>query len=591
MMKKENVIYFLFPLIFVFYFFFMKGRIGFWEGANFFLLNGEYAGEFISKPGGWSEWLGNLLTQFYKWPFAGAFILTLLPFGVYVFTRGIIRKLEIPSNWLFAAVLPFMGIWGLQCYMDVTLGEMLKPFFFYLFLWGYLTVSCQWIRYLVFSLLFPLAYLLLSTGGCVFLYVAYIMYECLNVKGNYRFGICVFWGLLLAVYPHLWQRWMCLMPSEKLYALSGIKDGDEFKSIFIFLYGYGVLLLGIAYIGRKMKKKGKRFFFLMQMLLIIAGCVWGVTRLYQRNTENLLQMDQAALNEEWDKVLEIAGDGTKLSREGLYYVSLALASRGELGEKLFDYPVWGIGCLYLPRTADYMTNIFGGEFYNRLKLPNEGIHWIFQASVASPMGMSIRTLKRLIDLNIQKGDSLLADRYLTTLEYSMLNDGWIKERRAILADPNREQVPSMEDNDFFIGGRPFLSDMARVLDGGRSMNMTLDYILCGLLLNKDLGKFVQIFTRFYPVKTGKRVPKVYEEALLVAITTGNAGIEKNYTISPERRKLFGDFNALMNTCGKNKESAKIVMKGFKNTWWYYFRFGEQKMMDMQGNLLEEYQRR
>lgn len=591
MMKKENIVYFLFPLIFIFYFFCMRGHIGFWEESGFFLLNEEYAKQFISKPGGWSDWLGDFFTQFYKWRFVAALILTVMPLAVYVFTRGIVKKLEIPANWLIVAVLPFMGIWGLQCYMGVVLGEILKLFFFYFLLWGYTMVSCQRMRFLIFSLLFPFIYMLASTGGCVFLYLTYVGYELLYGKGRYRFGVLLFWVLLLGVYPYLWQRWMHLIPAEKLYSLSDIKNGDGFKSVFMFLYGYGILLLGVAYVGKKMKKRGMRFFFLVQMLLIMAGCTWGVVRFYQSDTESLLRIDQAAQKGEWEKLLEMAGDGTKLNREGLYYVNLALANRGELGEKIFDYPVWGIGCLYLPRTAEYMTNVFGGEFYYRLGIPNESIHWTFQASVASPMGMNFRTLKRLIDLNVQKGDTLLANRYLAMLEYSMLNGEWIRERRAVLDNPDRKQIPALENNDFFIGGRPFLSDMARVLDGGRSMDMTLDYILCGLLLNKDLNKFCQLFTRFYPEKTGKRVPKVYEEALLVAIAMGNSKIENNYTISPERRKLFLDYTALQRTCGKDKESAKVILKEFKNTWWYYFHFGEQKIMDVQGNLLEEYQRR
>lgn len=77
----------------------------------------------------------------------------------------------------------------------------------------------------------------------------------------------------------------------------------------------------------------------------------------------------------------------RFEREELYFVSLALAMRGELGEKLFEYPVWGSGCLYLPRDLDYKNSILGAELYYRLKVPNEAIHWTFQASVASPLGM------------------------------------------------------------------------------------------------------------------------------------------------------------------------------------------------------------
>ncbi|MEI3155456.1 MAG: DUF6057 family protein [Odoribacter sp.] len=71
---------------------------------------------------------------------------------------------------------------------------------------------------------------------------------------------------------------------------------------------------------------------------------------------------------------------------------------------MFEYPVWGSGCLYLPRDLDYKNSILGAELYYRLKVPNEAIYCTFQASVISPLGMDFRVLKRLIDLNIQKRD-------------------------------------------------------------------------------------------------------------------------------------------------------------------------------------------
>ena len=127
--------------------------------------------------------------------------------------------------------------------------------------------------------------------------------------------------------------------------------------------------------------------------------------------------------------------------------------------------------------------------------------------------------------------------------------------------------------------------MARVLDAGRSPEMTLDYILCGLLLNKDLNKFCQLFTHFYPKNGSRKIPKAYEEAILTAVAAGNQDFS-GYTISPDRRKAFADYNALLRHAGKNRKGAAETMKDFKDTWWYYCHFIEPKDMDAKGNLLE-----
>ncbi len=584
MMKKENIVYLLFPLIYLFYFVGMKGHIGFWYGTDWFMANGDYFRQLYLKPGGWSEYLGSFLLQFYKWRWIGALIMTLIPLGVFVLTRKIIGRLGGPGNWLLPAVIPCLLVWGVQCYMGVGLGEVLRILFFYLSLWGYVVITDQRLRCVLFSLLFPFLYLLLSSGGCMFLYATYGLYELFYSKGRARYGYWVLWVFLLSVYPFLWQRWMWIMPDEDLYILSRISSSNASNMIWL-LYGYGFLLTGLAYVGNRISKKGKRLFYLGELAVIVAGCVFGVSYCYQKNTEHFLRMDRAVEYGDWDEVLEVADGLEQWSREEFFYVSLALASKGELAEKLFNYPVWGIGCLYLPRSLEYHISVVGSEFYYRLKIPNEAMHWTLQASIASPQGMNFRTLKRLIDINIQKGDNRLADKYLAIMEQTMLHGEWIRNRRAMMQASQTERVLSDDKIDFFIGGRPFLSDMARVLDAGRSPEMTLDYILCGLLLNKDLNKFCQLFTHFYPKNGSRKIPKAYEEAILTAVAAGNQDFS-GYTISPDRRKAFADYNALLRHAGKNRKGAAETMKDFKDTWWYYCHFIEPKDMDAKGNLLE-----
>ena len=60
----------------------------------------------------------------------------------------------------------------------------------------------------------------------------------------------------------------------------------------------------------------------------------------------------------------------------------------------------------------------------------------------------------------------------------------------------------------------------------------------------------------------------------------------SYTISPDRRRAFADYTALLRHAGKSKKDAAEIMKGFKDSWWYYYHFIEPKDMDLKGNLLE-----
>lgn len=585
-MKKENIVLILFPLVWAFYFFFMKGHIGYWEETNFFQWNSVYWNDFLLKPGGWSEYIGNFLLQFYRWTGLGALLQTLFSLGIFLLLQNSMRKLMGGKISLIVTFIPVILVCYLQLHSQILIGEILKIFFFFLLFWIYLKISKKQWRVLIFTVILPIAYLLLSTGGWALLYITFALYEVQERKENIKWVIALSWLLLVACYPYIWKRWMFFVPENSLYTFSGVEEVNHGQLVEWIIYLYGIFLAFLSRWIVRIHNQVRPIFSTLELIGVVMVYVIVIYVSYPGEKEHFYRIDQAANQGEWDEVLQMAGRGEKLDRNEMYLLCLALANKGELGERLFEYPVWGIGCLYLPRQLDYTTNVLGGEFYYRLKIPNEAIHWTFQASVASRLGMDFRTLKRLIELNIQKGDIILADKYLTILEESLCYKDWCKEKRKkLLQGSGWEMQPDIK-RDFFIGGRPFLSDMARVLDAGRSEDMTLDYILCGLLLNKDLGKFCTLFTGFFPVET-KRIPKAYQEALLVARTMKNSGIaDKNYSFDPEIVKKFEDYNAIFRTYGKNKELGKEMMKNFQHTVWYYFHFIEPRPMDEQGHMLD-----
>lgn len=581
-MKKENWIGVLFLIIWGFWFFLMKGTIGYWGETDFFQCGSHYWNQFQIKPGGWSEYIGHFLLQFYQWTGVGALVQTLIPGAVFMLSRGIGNKLGILKPGLWLSSLPWVVLFGLQVGFRIGLAESLRILFLFLFLWGYLQISSRRWRFMLSIALFPVFFLLLGKEGYSVLYANFAIAEIWKRGKNFCWKMGILWLILVLAVPEIWRRWMYVMPAEKVFRTAVALD----YGVWV-IYGYMLCMWGmerLRFTGFSGEKRGWA-----ELLMVVILCGWGMYAFYNRSAEYYFRMDQAAEQGNWEEVLQIAGRIPEPTREEFYLINLALANRGELGERLFEYPVWGIGCLYLPRETAYRTSVLGGELYYRLKLPNEGLHWTFQASVAAPQGMDFRTLRRLIELNVMKRDTALSDKYLALLENAVGYGAWCKRQRRELRQPVKEMVLPDETHDFFIGGRPFLSDMARLLDAGKSKEMVLDYILCGLLLDKDLGKFCQLMTMFYQAD-GKRIPSHYQEALLVAMTIDNqAVIQKDYSIDPEINKRFLDYNVLYRTYGKNKQQARKMMKEFRNTWWYYFHFVQPRAVDMKGHLLESLQ--
>ena len=75
MKKRTNLIFLIFPLIWAFYFIFMKGHILHWESTDFFVRDWGYSQQFLLKPGGWGEYLSHFVLQYFQWPWLGALVL------------------------------------------------------------------------------------------------------------------------------------------------------------------------------------------------------------------------------------------------------------------------------------------------------------------------------------------------------------------------------------------------------------------------------------------------------------------------------------------------------------------------------------
>ncbi|MEI3155453.1 MAG: DUF6057 family protein [Odoribacter sp.] len=97
--KRTKLIFLIFPLIWAFYFIFMKGHILHWESTDFFCqIYGHIVNNFCLKPGGWGEYLSHFVLQYFQWPWLGALVLTLLLMAIFV-SVGAFCHLAIAECW------------------------------------------------------------------------------------------------------------------------------------------------------------------------------------------------------------------------------------------------------------------------------------------------------------------------------------------------------------------------------------------------------------------------------------------------------------------------------------------------------------
>ena len=264
---------------------------------------------------------------------------------------------------------------------------------------------------------------------------------------------------------------------------------------------------------------------------------------------------------DWDKILEISRQMKKTDQHTSYYINLALAMKGELPQKMFSYPQTDETGLLLFRTWDEHNLRYGSDFYYHAGILNEAIRWIYDAYIVHRKGMDYHTLTRLAVWNRENGYEEVSDKYFDLLECTLMYRSFAKrQRKAPLPEHEKTAVAPIE---FYIGGRKPVSDMARHYENNPNNRLTLDYILCYLLLSNDPAKFLELFSFCYPLTSSKVLPKAYQEALLFIANMGKADIN-NYPISPINETRFHKFNELANM-NRNAE----LEKQFGDTWWWY----------------------
>lgn len=217
----------------------------------------------------------------------------------------------------------------------------------------------------------------------------------------------------------------------------------------------------------------------------------------------------------WQELLEqIRRDGTRETPIGMRYALLAESALGALPQTLFTYPITSPDDFLMRGERNPISCQFNRQFYQNLGVYDEAFHQSMEYGLLQKGGCCLYTLRQLIDYAIQEGDVRIADKYLTILEQSMFDRDFVKERRKRLEglQPNEER-PLREDN--FVGIYPLRSEMVRLaFYNVGDHQKAVDYTLCSILLQKQLGQFYNTLSQF-PDYQGRELPPAYQQALQI----------------------------------------------------------------------------
>ena len=105
--------------MFLFWYVWYPHALSYQEQYQLFLWTGDYFVEKISLPGGFADWVGEFIVQFYYVEWLGALLLAML----FVALQRLTARL-LPKAWCLLSLLPVAVMWWLMGDINVMLSLM-----------------------------------------------------------------------------------------------------------------------------------------------------------------------------------------------------------------------------------------------------------------------------------------------------------------------------------------------------------------------------------------------------------------------------------------------------------------------------------
>jgi len=308
--------------------------------------------------------------------------------------------------------------------------------------------------------------------------------------------------------------------------------------------------------------------------------LFDVTRKYA------LLVASSAEREQWTDVLKYARRLPPSDAWTAFQVNRALYHRGELLERMFEYPQVADSVRTLTMQWDSVTAtaqrapLESSDILFELGRVNESQHMAYEA--LEIFGEQPRILQRLVYLHAIKGELDAARRFLAVLERSLLHRDWARAfRRLMDADPTLSAVPAVATRRALMVERDFTGNLdtetmlVHLLDRNPRNAMAFEYLMAYYLLTRQIDKLTANLRRFDDFGRA-RLPRHCEEAIL--ISWGANGPPRmdlgGRQVRPETRRRADEFTqALGRVRAGPFEAFAALYPEFGDTYYFFYLFG------------------
>ena len=458
--------------VFLFWYVAYPHALSYQEQYQLFLWTGDYFLERVSLPGGFADWLGEFIVQFYYVEWLGALLLALLFVALQRLTLRLLTHGD--SHRVIRLRLLTLG--------TVPMCLSLVPVALLLWLMGDINVLLSLPVAIILSLALACFRMkeALSWADIVILPVAY-----------WLIGPAVWIYVLIRAlqlgWKHLWTAgWLLAL---QLVAYTWLLPQWPLQQVMTGLSYYRVPLHYPQWSG------------------------------YDKDMYELIRMDYLVRSERWDEIVKRAGVYQVKTPFWSNCVNLALAQKRLLADRMFDFYQSGEDALIIPRTRDLTSMLPSAEAFWHLGMVNSAQRYMFdtQESILNAK-KSGRCTKRIAECMIVNGHYQTAAKQINLLKKSLfyrawadrveLSDAWVD------AHPVYGELRRLRYKENFLYSYEEMDKMLGLLFMNNQTNkMALDYFMAQMLLKGNMQGFQQYLGLAQQYGGYRMMPLGYQDAM------------------------------------------------------------------------------
>lgn len=522
-----------------------------------------YFAETVSVPGGFSDYLGRFLSQFFYHAWPGALILA----GLLVLIRVLLRRICTRKDAVIGAAtfLPSILLMMVMCLRFPTVSLLTA---FCLTLVAVLAVKrirSTKIRRICTFLLIPVLYLLL--GSLVVLFAAIVAIQ----EHNWRFSVV---ALLLAIACPLVASLVFPYPLGRLfYGLSYYKVHVRMP-VWPWVAAVAAAAVVALAESRLLAENDRAWRAAYAAIVILA--VPAVLLCSSRNDEQSLRYNSLAGKRAWNRIVTEATRRAPKTYGETACLNLALCKTGHLGGHMFEFQQDGPETLLPNENTPHHDGLSTAEIFYQLGMVNNARRYCFEALNAIPdYQKSAPVFKLLAEISLVNENFEMARKYLTTLSHTLFYRRWANERIALLKDPAgpfvlneyiEKRYERYKGEDYIFDYNQADASIKQLLVEHPGNLTALNYLLAWYLLHKFTGDFVAAcpFEAFTSA-----VPKAWQEGFVLDWNrSGYPADDLPEFITPA---LAARFEAFTRDFNANVPLA-AMQERYGDTYWFYYFF-------------------